>query len=243
MAGNHGARQQKRAAKQKAKRAAKRSKLQIRTSPDANIRLQSAEKWPVAGACAGADLWKDGIGYLVIARRVSEGQLVFASFMVDVHCLGVKDTFWEAGTRLDFDDLIQQMAATQRMRPIAPAALVKIVTGAVDYARSFGFSPHPDYRHSSMLLAGIDPTTCTEHFTFGHNGRPLYIQGPNESSAQALAIMRRVKDAEGQFLIGTPGASINILPGIEGEFEQGDSFDEDDFNVDDESDDEPENRS
>ena len=47
MAGNHGARQQKRVAKQKAKSAAKRARLQSTQSTDPSVRLRSAEKWPV----------------------------------------------------------------------------------------------------------------------------------------------------------------------------------------------------
>ena len=45
----------------------------------------------------------------MIARQEPEGGLIFASFLVDVFCLGVKDTFWRAGTRRDFRELIQRM--------------------------------------------------------------------------------------------------------------------------------------
>ncbi len=208
MAGSHGARQQKRVAKQKAKRAAKHSKAEMRTSVDPNVRLQSAEKWPVVGAVAAASLWKDGIGYLAIARRESEGQLVFAVFLVDTYCLGVKNAFWQAGTQQVYDELLRRMAATQTMRPIAPACLVKVVQGAVDYAKSFGFPPHPDYRHAARLLAGVDPATCPEQFTFGRDGKPFYIQGPHESTAQAAAIMQRIRTAGGHFLVEASGADI-----------------------------------
>ena len=55
-------RQQKRVAKQKAKRAAKRSKLDMRTSIDPNVRLQSAEKWPVVSAVVSTEIWNAGSG-------------------------------------------------------------------------------------------------------------------------------------------------------------------------------------
>ena len=73
MAKKHGARQQKRVAKQKAKRAAKRQVVLGRTSRDPSIRLQRADKWPVVQALVGAQLWDEGIGYLVIARQDPEG--------------------------------------------------------------------------------------------------------------------------------------------------------------------------
>jgi hypothetical protein len=228
MAKKHGARQQKRIAKQKAKRLAKRQIVLGRSSKDPTIRLQRAEKWPVVRALVGASLWDEGIGYLLIAREEPEGRLIFASFLVDVYCLGVKNAFWRAGTHKDFADLIRQMEQVQRMRSIAPPCLVKIVTGAVEYAQSFGFPPYPDYRHASMLLAGIDPSTCPNQFTFGRDGKPLYIQGPNESPAQAEAITRRILDAGGDFLIAMPGSGRQVFPGLEVEFDQLDPHGEDD---------------
>ena len=57
----------------------------------------------------------------------------------------------------------------------------------------FRLPTHPDYRHAATLLAGIDPSTCPEHFAFGREGKPFYIQGPHESPAQADAIMERIR--------------------------------------------------
>ena len=128
----------------------------------------------------------------------------------------------------ELEGLIEDMEQAQTMRSIAPACLVKIVQGAVEYAQSLGFQPHPDYRQASTLLAGIDPSTCRERFTFGSDGKPFYIQGPNESPAQAAAIMQRVQAVGGHFFIPLPGAGTRELPGLEGEFDDFDSSDEED---------------
>ncbi len=97
MAKEHGTRQQRKIAKQKAKRAEKRSNLARRTSKDPTLRLRQAAKWPVVHALVSADLWKSGLGSLAIARQESEDGLVFAVFLVDVYCLGVKNAFWRRG--------------------------------------------------------------------------------------------------------------------------------------------------
>jgi hypothetical protein len=225
MAKKHGARQQKRIAKLKAKRLEKRSLLSRRSSTDPTIRLQRAEKWPVVEAFAGTHLWDEGIGYLVIARQEPEGGLVFAVFLVDVYCLGVKNAFWREGSRADLKELIRQLEKGQAMGPIAPACLAKIVKGAVEYAQSFGFPPHPDYRHASMLLEGIDPSTCPTQFTFGRDGKPFYIQGPNESFAEARAISQRLHAEGGHFIVQLPGAGGEELPDLEDVL---DELDEDD---------------
>jgi hypothetical protein len=225
---NHGARQQKRLAKQKAKRLAKRSILARHNSKDPAIRLERADKWPIVDARVGAQLWNDGIGYMMITRRESEGRFVSAVFLVDVYCLGVKNAFWRAGSHEDIEDMIRQMDEVQRMRAITPACLAKIVKGAIEFAQSFGFAPHPDYRHASILLDGIDPSTCPSEFTFGRDGRPFYIQGPNESPAEVKAIMQRIQDEEGHYFIALPDDGSQEFPMIESAFDQFDTPDEDD---------------
>jgi hypothetical protein len=228
MAKKHGAKEQKRIAKQKAKRAEKRSNLMRRTSNDPILRLQRVDKWPVVKCLAAAELWEGGIGDLAIARQESEGQLVFGFFLVDVYCLGVKNAMWRAGTLGEFEELISHIEQNETMRPISPACLVKVVRGAVEYAQSFDFAPHADYRHASMLLEGIDPATCPQEFTFGHEGRPLYIQGPHESPAEVMAIMDRVQLAGGHYTLAIPGAGLEELAGIEGGFDKLEWGDEDD---------------
>jgi hypothetical protein len=227
MAKHHGARQQKRLAKQKAKRSEKRSMLLRRESKDPTIRLQGAGSWPVVRALVGAQLWDEGIGYLLIARQESEGRVIYAGFLVDVYCLGVKNAFWGAGTQKELAEMIRKMDEMQRMQPITPACLAKIIQGAVEYAQSYGFRPHPDYHHAAMLLDGIDPATCPDQFTFGRDGKPLYIAGPNESFAQAQAIAQRIQASGGHFFMEIPGAAAEELRGIEGEFDQLDSLEDD----------------
>lgn len=226
MAKKHGAKQQKKLAKQRAKRQAKRGVLARRTSKDPTVRLQHAEKWPVVQALVSRELWDEGIGYLVLAREDPEGQTVFASYLVDVLCLGVKDCFWDAGTREEFRQMIERMEEVQRLSSIKPGCLAKIVQGAVDFAQSFGFPPHPDFRHTSMLLAGIDPSECRDHYEFGRDGRPYYIQGPNESVGRAMAIIERVQEAGGHFMAVSPALGDELVE-LEDDYDEVDEDDDD----------------
>jgi hypothetical protein len=232
MAKKHGARQQKKIAKQKAKRQAKRTLLARRTSKDPTIRLQRTESWPVLEAHVSAELWDEGIGYAVLARQEPDGEVVFASYLVDVLCLGVKDTFWRTGTLADFRELVEEMDKIQSMRPINPPCLARLVLGAVAFAESFGFPPHPDFRHSSHLLDGIDPSACREHYTFGDDGRPYYMQGPNETTAQAMAIAQRMQEVGGHFTLAVSGDAEEDLDALEGDIDEdeedeGDEYDDD----------------
>ena len=227
MAKNHSARQQKRMAKHKAKRTVKRSLWSRLNSTDPAIRLQNVEKLTVVQTLMGSRLWDDGIGHLTIARQESTGGVIFAVFLVDVYCLGVKNAFWRTGTRAELEKLVRHLDESQKMSAITPACLVKIVKGAVEYAQSFGFVPHPDYRHAAMLLEGIDPSSCPNEYVFGRDGKPFYIQGPNESAVQAKAISQRIESLGGHFLIALSAAEARALNLAEGDFEVVDLADED----------------
>jgi hypothetical protein len=85
-----------------------------------------------------------------------------------------------------------------------------LVFGAVDYAQSFGLSPHSDFRHARRLLDGIDPTLCADRFEFGQDGKPLYIRGPYESPEKANLIAARINDAGGSVLITADESSFGI---------------------------------
>lgn len=224
MAKSHGAKEQKRLAKKKARQAAKRSFQIQRESKDPAIRLKGAEKWPIVKALVSDTLWTNGIGHLVIARRESKERLVFAVFLVDVYCLGVKNAFWQTGFEGDLHEIVKHIAEAESVSETTPAALAKILEGAVDYAASLGFPPHRDYRRAAMLLAGVDSSTCREEFTFGMDGKPFYFRGPNESLTEAKTIGERVVAAGGDFMIQV-GKSHMAMVGADDDFDE-DEIDE-----------------
>jgi hypothetical protein len=232
MSKAHGAKQQKKAARHKAKRAQRRAVLNRRTSHDPTVRLRDVGKLPVAQALVASSLWDDGIGHVAIARQEGDSGLVFAFYLVDVLCLGVKNALWGTGSLGEFKEQVARLEETQTMVPIAPACLVKTVKGAVEYARSFGFPPHPDYHHAARLLEGIDPSACPQEYTFGRGGKPYFIQGPYESPAQAAAIIARVTEAGGHFIAGAGFRGAHGLPFLEDELDEIEALERSDLTED-----------
>jgi hypothetical protein len=76
---------------------------------------------------------------------------------------------------------------------MTPAAARKLTEDAISYARGLGFSPGADYKKASRVFGGITPADCNEQFTFGRNGKPLYIQGPSDSQARVGRILRSLE--------------------------------------------------
>lgn len=201
MSKQHGARQQKRLAKQKAKREASRRQVARRNSPDPTIRLKSADGWPIVASLVPENLWTMGLGNLVIAREAPDGQLACAVFLVDVYCLGVKNAAWRILGRSQFHALCKDFDAHGRLVEVTPEHFAKLVYCAVDYGQSLGFPPHRDFRHAQRLLAGIDPSQCPVLFEFGQEGHPLYIRGPAETIDEARIIAERVQTLGGDYAV------------------------------------------
>jgi hypothetical protein len=142
-------------------------------------------------------------------------------------CLGVKNALWQVGNPGKFKALVERLEQKQTLREIARACPAKIVEGAGEYAQAFGFAPHPDYQHAAMLLKGIDPAGCPNEYRLGLDGKPLYIQGPDESYAQAKAISQRVHAAGGHYLVQLPADEAERLGVTEGRFDELDTLDDD----------------
>jgi hypothetical protein len=61
-----------------------------------------------------------------------------------------------------------------------------LVHGAVTYARSFGFDPHPEFADTGPYL-GAAPGPCPIRFC--RDGQPLFISGPDDNPRAVLAAL------------------------------------------------------
>ena len=246
MSKRHGPREQKRLAKQRAKREARRRQLARQDSPDPTIRLKAAEDWPVAAALVPENLWTTGVGNLIIARRMPDGRLSCALLLLDVFCLGVKDACWKIVTAGEFNDIRKHVEEHGRLQDVPPEYFAKLVYRAVDYGQSLGFPPHRDFRHAQRLLAGIDPSLCPDEFQFGQDGRPHYIRGPSESMERARTIATRVHALGGYYTLPLGPSELpdfEIVDDSDDEFEvdefEDDEFADDPWDADDQGDEAP----
>lgn len=216
----HGNRAQKKLVKKKAKRAERKVYLAQRATDWTTSVLKLATEWPVVEALIPSDLWDQGIGALIISRRMPDGRIALANFLVDTYCLGVKDAYYDLVTPIRYRTIVAKANHVGPLRPAAPELFAKLVTDAVAYARDLGFAPHSDYEEARLLLAGIDTSRCTELFEFGKDGKPLYIQGPNESLGRAMRIVDRVRAAGGHYVLALQG------PADEADSDRADEMDE-----------------
>lgn len=155
-------------------------------------------------------LFELGMGQVTVARFKANGDVEVGVFLLDVFCLGVKNAFFTLLTTWEYDsEFLDQVFEKEGRTALSPACGRKLVEDAVAYAAHLGFSPHPDYRQAARVFGGINPRECDRTFTFGRDGKPLYIRGPHDPLHRVQAILdqlqRRCGEGGYHFVIGMPG--------------------------------------
>jgi hypothetical protein len=119
--------------------------------------------------------------------------MALAMFLLDVFCLGVKDTFFAVVGRDEYDRHLRSWRERESLQPIDPAGLRKLVEGGVAYARELGFNPSPDYVVVHKIFGDVEAAACPTHFEYGHAGKPFYISGPHETATQVQTIVDQLR--------------------------------------------------
>jgi hypothetical protein len=138
-------------------------------------------------------LYDQGIGNVVISRKMPNGDIAAGFFLVDIYCLGVKNCFFAVIPPGAYAQRIDRLVKEEGAEHADPACTVKLIQEAVSYAEGLGFHPHRDYLTTRGIFGSIDPTTCSKEFEFGKDGKPFYISGPNETMADSERIVDILK--------------------------------------------------
>jgi hypothetical protein len=152
----------------------------------------------------------------VLVARDTGSTVLACGFLVDVFCLGVKNTNGpKTMDRRKLPDFSRTFFSAWSNRPpvSAPLELARhIVFGAVDYARSLGFEPYPDFAKGAALLG--DWEAGSSDVTFGQDGKPFYINGPRDDTYGTMTKLRQaVGDGNFDYLVQFPGSASVAGPG------------------------------
>jgi len=226
---------QKKLAKQKAKRKAKaldhRRSQQGETSLFVPLEFEWGANGPILECLLTEEIFDGGMGQVIVSRTTGSGLCAAGIFLLDVYCLGVKNAFPMLQPRAMYEQLVQQTGLRSPLVQIEPACAKKLIEGAITYARDLGFEPHEDYRVARKVLQNIDATDCKEQFTFGKDGMPFFMSGPNDSlqrSRQIIDILERRCGSGGYHYMVGLGPETRLMGNYDELFDDEDDFDEDD---------------
>ncbi len=190
-------RRRKQLEKKKKKRDGKRHEMTLKRSMGLAERVLLRSKAPLMECLMTDSLIDSGLGYVIIARRCSAGEILVSNFLIDRYCLGVKNCFATFMSPSQYADLIDGMKARNLgpRRIDAPSARL-LVEDAIEFAAGFDFKPHSDYRSARLIFGDIDSSTGTQLVEMGKDGKPFYISGPFESESDSFEIMSKLSLAK-----------------------------------------------
>lgn len=191
--------------KKRAKKAEKR-KVVKKAKPGLLQSLSFAQEWAQAShgdiedVLVPTHIFEEGIGNVWFSRRLPDGRYAMAGFLVDIYCLGIKNALYVISTPENYRKNMVRIEARDSEEPMSrehPAYARKLVERAEAYAREFGFEPHSDYKVARKIFGDVDAESCPTPFTFGKDGKPYYVCGPNDTPAFQRRVIQKLEKSCG----------------------------------------------
>lgn len=200
MSNRHAQRRAAKAARRKKQLAERRKVAMAEKQLPRAERMRRMAAAPIHCCLVNEALFETGNGNLVLARKAADGRMGAAVFMLDVYCVGVKDVILRLDDSGDIERIIAVLGDVQPLTAIDTACARKLLRDLVDWSRSIGLAPHPDYAAAELLFGDVAADTCAESFSFGRDGKPLLIPGPLDTRArirQRINALRRKLGEDG----------------------------------------------
>lgn len=182
---------------------AKRKKKKKKTagsklSPKQYIKTK-ARDLPIHECLINDDWQVSGIANVILARKHKGGNITWASYLVDILCLGVKDTFY-AFNELEAE--YEQMKRTAQgfaLRYVDCEYVLahNIIHGALEFAGRYGFRPHPEFAVTQYMLEQDQDAIPKMEIEFGEEGKPCLVTTEEEQSAPIIAQLEKTAGKDG----------------------------------------------
>lgn len=171
----------------------------------AGLGLADTPEWAASDPQGADDPTTGGLAAVMVARADRSSRVTLCGFLVDVYCLGVKNTLGPltVSSSAVHDRSRRFFGGFPDLPRSAPLELAQhLVHGAVAYAASLGFDPCEEFPDVQPFL-GPAPGPCP--IRFGRDGTPWYIAGPHDNARQVIATLdRSVGTGNYQYIIGVP---------------------------------------
>jgi hypothetical protein len=221
-------RRQKALMKKRQKKTAAKSKQHrsmAERSPRERIRM--ARNLPIEECLINRGWKENGMARIFLSRKQPDGNLTFASYLVDVFCMGLKNTMCNVDMRPS--RLNRELKAGfyegDSAISCSPHFVNQIIYGAIEYAAALGFRPNRDFRDSRYVLEERDPSQEAYDVSFGKEGKPFFIAGPYDDGPRIIAMLQR-KLGEGNFDYLMELSPSDELEFVEAEWEEMDEDEE-----------------
>jgi hypothetical protein len=148
--------------------------------------LEAARKLPIF-KCWQLGYDESGIKHIVIARQKHNGTYIVGYYLIDLFCLGLKDTIFQDHSMEELNNnILENTLPGFEYIEIDPILAQNYVYGAIEYAEELGFKPHKDFSITEYILDDVEKLEYID-IELGRNGRPCFMPGSSDKVGQILA--------------------------------------------------------
>ncbi len=159
-------------------------------TPEKHIRTRM-RTLPVAKCIINKDWQKEGLAIIVVIRQHKQGSQSAGFYLVDTHCLGVKDSFYKFNCEpQEIEDTINQYSNSQDMMEISYDEAHNIIYGAIAFAEEGGIEPCDEFGLTEYFLQEDNDDTPLIEYDFGLDGKHMLIVNSRKDLNKYLPTLR-----------------------------------------------------
>ena len=148
----------------------------------------------------------DGEGYVLVCRNHTGGKVSCACFLVDVLCLGVKDSYFRLRLdTLDFEELLGRLEEATEMRECSYNEAHNIIYGAIAFAEEAEIKPHKSFEVTKYMLEEDDETVPLIEYDFGNDGKHFLIASDKSEASKYLPKLKKLYGNDFRYLVPFSG--------------------------------------
>lgn len=157
----------------------------VHSSRESSLALEAATTWPIF-ECLISQYWRDtgNLTEILISKEPPFGGVVSCLFLVDLGCLGPKQSFvTQFRTREQYECEFRSMIIDRSpMISTEYSLAAKIIKESIAYSSNLGFELDLSVKKTLKVLGSLDASAdCREEIHLGaSDGKPIYIAGPHD---------------------------------------------------------------
>ena len=142
------------------------------------------------GACyVSDDMTECGEGHVIVTRRHTGGRISMAMYLVDIYCLGVKDSFFRL--RLEEDELDEMLDMGSGVHECSYEEAHNWVYGAIAWAEEAGIEPDKSFAVTKYMLKEDTDDVPLIEYEFGMHGKHLLMANNNLEASRYLPLLKK----------------------------------------------------
>jgi len=168
-------------------------------SPENYIR-QKARNLPIYECKVNVSWEEERMAQVLIARSHANGNITLGFYLVDLGCLGIKDSFYRFNIHPDeYAELLEKFEGRLPLEDISYTLAHNIVYAGLQYAEELGFKPYKDYTSITrfMLEEDTDDVELIDIEVGGKDGKPLYVNSGFDPETRVKQIIAQLERSVG----------------------------------------------